>query len=128
MGAGPDVAREWIADPKIAKQVEEKLATYKLDGSVIIAEAIRDSSYKLEKIEALLASLETRRDRTLLRIAQYRNDFGAGLRRTSNQLIENKVVELPRAADKKKPGRPERIDGAVIELNGPANAKNDSAA
>jgi hypothetical protein len=33
MRAGPDVARDWISDPKIAKQVEAGLATYKLDGS-----------------------------------------------------------------------------------------------
>jgi hypothetical protein len=31
--AGPDIAREWISDPKAAKVVEGELATYKLDGS-----------------------------------------------------------------------------------------------
>ncbi len=46
MHAGPDV-------PEIAKQVETGLAIYKLDGSVIIVEAIKASSYELEGIEAL---------------------------------------------------------------------------
>jgi hypothetical protein len=32
MDAGPAVARDWISNPKIAKQVEEGLAAYKLDG------------------------------------------------------------------------------------------------
>ena len=45
------------------KKSRTGLATYKLDGSVIIAEAIKDSSYQLELIEDLLASLETRRDK-----------------------------------------------------------------
>ena len=47
--------------------------------------------------------METRRDKALLRIAQYRGELGAGvLRKASNQLIESKVVELPRAASKKR--------------------------
>ena len=126
--AGPDVARDWISDPKIAKKVEAELATYKLDGSVIIAEAIRKSTYELEPIETLLASLETRRDKTLIRIAQYRGELGAMLRKKSDQLIESKVVELPRAAIKKKMRRRERADGKVVELDSPANTKKDSAA
>ena len=40
--AGPDLAYEWISDPKVAKVVEDELAKYKLDGSVVIAGAIRD--------------------------------------------------------------------------------------
>jgi hypothetical protein len=41
MQAGPDVARHWISDPKVAETVEAALATYMLDGSIIIAEAIK---------------------------------------------------------------------------------------
>ena len=128
MGAGPDVARDWISDPKIAKKVETELATYKLDGSVIIAEAIRKSTYELEAIETLLASSETRRDKALIRIAQYRGELGAMLRKNNDQLIESKVVELPRAAIKKKMRRRERADSKVVELDSPANTKKDSAA
>jgi hypothetical protein len=128
MEAGPDVARDWISFPEIAKQVEAGLATYKLDGSIIIAEAIRKSSYELERIETLLASLEARRDKALIRIAQYRGELGAMLRRTSDRLIESKVVELPRAATKKKTPRRERADDKVVELDGPANTNKDSAA
>ena len=127
MQAGPDVAREWISHPEIAKKVETELATYKLDGSVIIAEAIRKSAYELEPIETLLASLETRRDRTLIRIAQYRAELGAILRKKGDQLIESKVVELPRAATRKTRRR-ERADGKVVELDSPASTKKDSAA
>ena len=124
MQAGPEIAREWISNPKIAKKVEAELATYKLDSSVIIAEAIRKSACELEPIETLLASMESRRDKTLLRISQYRAEFGAVLRTTSDHLIESKVVELPRAASKKKTRRREPADGNVVELGGAANAKN----
>jgi hypothetical protein len=122
MQAGPDVAREWT--PKIAKKVEAELATYKLDGSIIIADAIKTKSCDLEPIDALLVSLETRRDKALVRIAQYRGELGAVLRRTTDHLIESKVVELRRATSKKKARRREQADGNVVELGGAANSKD----
>ena len=128
MGAGPDVARDWISRPEIAKQVEAGLAGYGLDGSVIIAEAIRKSTYELEPIETLLASLETRRDKTLIRLAQYRGEFGALLRKASDRLIESKVVQLPQPANKKKMRRREPANGRIAEGDGAANTKKDSAA
>jgi hypothetical protein len=128
MNAGPDVARDWISDPKIAEQVEERLATYKLDGSVIIADAIKEKSFDLEPIDALLVSLETRRDRALVRIAQYRGELGAVLRRASDHLIESKVVQLPDASAKKKARRRQLASGKVVELDGPGTTKKDSAA
>jgi hypothetical protein len=128
MQAGEDVARDWISYPEIAKQVETGLATYKLDGSVIIAEAIRKSSYALEGIETLVASLETRRDKALLHIAHYRCELGAMLRKASDHLIESKVVELPRTVNKKRTRQRERTDGKVVELDGPAATKKDTAA
>jgi hypothetical protein len=128
MDAGPDVARDWISDPEIAKQVETGLATYKLDGSVIIAEAIKKSSYELERIETLLASLETRRDRALLRIAQYRGELGAVLRKASGRLIESEVVQLPHAATKKKTQRREPPNGKIVEFGAAAITNKKSAA
>jgi hypothetical protein len=47
--AGPDVARDWIFYPKMGKQVEAGLASYKLDSSVIIAEAIKAKAFELAR-------------------------------------------------------------------------------
>jgi hypothetical protein len=127
MEAGHDVARDWISDPKIAKQVEAGLATYKLDGSVIIADAIKKKSYDLEPIDVQLVSLEMRRDKALVRIAQYRGELGAVLRGATDRLIESKVVQLPRAATTKKTRRREPADGTVVELDGAATSQKDSA-
>ncbi len=91
--AGPDVARDWISDPKAAEAVEGELATYKLDGSVIIADAIRKASFDLQAIELLLASLEKRRDVVLHRIYDFRRDLSSVLRRTTDRLIESAVAE-----------------------------------
>ena len=127
MRAGPDVARDWISKPEVAKKVETGLATYKLDGAVIIAKAIKDLSYQLEVIESLLASLETRRDKALVRIAQYRGELGAALRKADHQLIESKVLELPRTAPEKKTQRRQRASGLVVELDGGYKKNKDSA-
>jgi hypothetical protein len=47
--AGPDVARDWIFYPKMGKQVEAGLASYKLDSSIIIAEAIKAKAFELAR-------------------------------------------------------------------------------
>jgi hypothetical protein len=73
-----EFVRDWISYPDIA--FEKGLAEYKLDGSVVIAEATRAASYELERIETSRASLEKRRDNALERIAHYRYELGAMLR------------------------------------------------
>ena len=128
MDAGPDIARDWISDPTIAKAVEHHLATYKLDSSIIIADAIKNKSRELEPIDALLLSLETRRDKTLVRIAQYRGELGMMLRQVTDRLTDSKVVELPRTTPTKKTRRRPAADGTVVELDGTANPKKNSAA
>jgi hypothetical protein len=128
MRAGPDVARDWISKPELAKKVETGLAAYKLDGSVIIAQAIKDSSYQLELIEDWLASLETRRDKALVRIAQYRGELGAVLRQATDRLIESEVVPLRQPATKKKMRRRAQAKSRIVELDAAAITKKDSAA
>jgi hypothetical protein len=114
--------------PRSPKRVETGLGAYKLDGSVIIAKAIQDSSYELELIENWLAALEIRRDKMLVRIAQYRSDLGAILRKATHQLIESTVVELPRTTGKQKTRPRQRASGQVVELDGAAKKNKDSAA
>ena len=99
---GPDIARDWISDSVIAKQVSSALAEYQLDGPVILADAIRQASYELEPIESMIVSLQARRDKALTRIAQYRGDFGALLRESSSRLIDGEVLELEHVANKKQ--------------------------
>jgi hypothetical protein len=99
------------------KQVEAGLATYKLDSSIIIAEAIKAKAFELAPIDAQIASLEVRRDRALARIAQYRGELGAVLRRTTERLIESNVVELEGRPVQKKTPRPQRAKNEVVEHN-----------
>jgi hypothetical protein len=72
--------------------------------------------------------LETRRDKALVRIAQYRGELGAVLRKASDRLIESKIVQLRQAATKRKPRRRETAKSQIVELAVAANTKKDSAA
>lgn len=67
-----------------------------------MADAIKRSSSDLEPTEAMIVSLEARRDKALARIAQYRSDLGAQLRASSDRLIESKVLELEHVTAKKQ--------------------------
>jgi hypothetical protein len=49
-----------------------------------------------------MASAEMRRDKALVCLAQYRGDFGAQLRDSSNRLVGEKVLQLENAASKQQ--------------------------
>jgi hypothetical protein len=54
------LAREWFIDPEAKKQVSGLLKNFQLDETAIEAEAIRTSAEDLERLDRLLASLESR--------------------------------------------------------------------
>src|SRR6516165_9639807 len=54
------------------KQVSETLSRFDLDESAIESEAIRRSSSDLELLDRMLTSLESRRDKALGCVAEYR--------------------------------------------------------
>jgi hypothetical protein len=67
------------------------------------------------------------------RIAQYRGELGAVLRRTTERLIEGKVVELEGRPVQKKIPRPRRaknevVEHKVVELGSIKNDKKQPAA
>jgi hypothetical protein len=49
-----------------------------------------------------MASAEARRNKALVCIVQYRGDFGALLRESSNRLVGEKVLQLENAASKQQ--------------------------
>jgi hypothetical protein len=97
------LAREWFSDPNAKKQIAGLLGEFNLDETAIEAEAFRKSADDLERIDHLMASAEARRDKALICIAQYRGDFGALLRESSDRLVDGKVLKLERAGSKRKP-------------------------
>ena len=66
------LAQSWFTDQEAKKQVSELLSQFELDESAIEAEAIRRSSSDLELLDRMLTSLESRRNKALGTVAEYR--------------------------------------------------------
>jgi hypothetical protein len=67
---------------------------------VIEAEAIRKSAADLELLDRLLASLESRRNRTLRCIGEYRSALAQQLKESSAQMLDGEVLALDAPSDK----------------------------
>src|SRR5262249_1820964 len=74
------LAQAWFTDQEAKKQVSEILARFDLEESAIEAEAIRRSSSELDLLDRMLTSLESRRDKALGCVAQYRASLAHQLR------------------------------------------------
>jgi hypothetical protein len=93
------LAQAWFTDQEAKKQVSEILARFDLDESAIEAEAIRRSSSDLELLDRMLTSLESRRNKALGCVAEYRVSLGQQLRESADRVIDGKgVLRLEDAA------------------------------
>ena len=99
-GEAEALAHSWFTDQEAKKQVSEILSRFDLDESAIEAEAIRRSSSDLELLDRMLTSLESRRDKALGCVAQYRASLAHQL--NSDRIIDGKgVLRLEDAASER---------------------------
>jgi len=93
------LAQAWFTDEAAKKHVSELLSRVELDESAIEAEAIRQSSSDLEVLDRMLTSLESRRNKALGCVAEYRASLAHQLRQSSDRIIDGKgVLRLEDAA------------------------------
>jgi hypothetical protein len=97
------LARGWFTDKEAHKQVLETLSRFELDETAIEAEAIRKSSSDLELLDRILNSLESRRDKALGRVAEYRASLAHQLRQSAERVIDGKDVLRLEDASSKRP-------------------------
>ena len=98
-GKAKALAHAWFTDQEAKKQVSEVLSRFDLDESAIEAEAIRKSSADLELLDRMLSSLESRRDKALGCVAEYRASLAHQLRESADRIIDGKgVLRLEDAA------------------------------
>jgi hypothetical protein len=96
------LAHAWFTDHEAKKQVSETLSGFQLDESAIEAEAIRRSCSDLESLDHMLASLESRRNKALGCVAEYRASLAHQLRESADRIIDGKdVLRLEHASSKK---------------------------
>src|SRR5215475_9686508 len=87
-----ELAHAWFTDKEAQKQVSETLTRFDLDESAIEAEAIRRSSSELELLDRMLTSLESRRNKALGCVAEYRASLAHQLRESADRIIDGKGV------------------------------------
>src|SRR5215475_3552781 len=98
------LAQAWFTDEEAKKQVSEILSRFDLDESAIEAEAIRKSSAELELLDRMLSSLESRRNKALGCVAEYRASLAHQLRESAERIIDGKgVLRLEDAASERSP-------------------------
>src|SRR5262249_53282812 len=110
------LTRLWFIDKEAKeakKEVSEILSEFDLDETAIEAEAIRRSSSHLELLDRMLTSLESRRNKALGCVAEYRASLAHQLRQSADRIIDGKgVLRLEDAASGATPapcqGRPNR--------------------
>src|SRR5262249_57574120 len=82
----------------------ELLSRFNLDESAIEAEAIRKSSSDVELLDRMLTSLESRRDKALGCVAQYRASLAHQLRESADRIIDGKdVLHLEHVSGERPP-------------------------
>jgi len=92
----------WFTDKEAKKEVSEILSKFELDESAIEAQAFRKLSSELELLDRMLTSLESRRDKALCCVAEYRVSLAHQLRESADRVIDGKgVLRLEGAASKR---------------------------
>ena len=86
------LAQSWFTDQEAKKEVSETLSRFDLDESAIEAEAIRRSSADLELLDRMLTSLESRRNKALGCVAEYRASLAHQLRESADRIIDGKGI------------------------------------
>jgi hypothetical protein len=86
------LAHAWFTDREAEKQVSQILNRFDLDESAIEAGAIRRSSSDLELLDRMLTSLESRRNKALRCVAEYRTSLAHQLRESADRIIGGKDV------------------------------------
>ena len=93
------LAHAWFTDKAAKKEILDILDRFGLDEFAIEAEAIRALSSDLELLDRMLTSLETRRDKALGCVAEYRASLAHQLRQSADRVIDGKgVLRLEDAA------------------------------
>ena len=96
------IAQAWFTDQKVRKTVSELLRQFQLDESAIEAQAIRTSAADLEQVDRMLTSLESRREKALRCIGEYRDSFARQLRESADRIIDGRdILQLDHASGKR---------------------------
>ena len=96
------LAIKWFSNQQAKNEVSAIFRRFRLDEFAIVAQATKDSLSDLELLDRMLASLESRRDKALRCIADYRDSFAKQIRQSSDRILEGSdVLRLEHAPGQK---------------------------
>ena len=95
-GAREELALDWSANRDAQRKIRTFLKRFNLDDHAIEAEAIELSMPTLEKLEAMMSSLQRGRDRAFLALHYYRASYAAILRKTINEITDEEAGNVRR--------------------------------
>ena len=94
------LAQQWFTTKKAREEVGELLIRFNLDESAIEAEAIKSLGAELERLDRMLTSLQSRRNRAIRGLREYRESVAERARDVSRRVIEeDKVPQLEDSED-----------------------------
>jgi hypothetical protein len=86
------ITNDWFSRPEARKEVLQLLRQFHLNEWAIEAEAIRISFSEIEMLDRMITLVESRRNKALRSIAEYRDGFAKRVREVSNRVIEGDPV------------------------------------
>ncbi len=96
------LARESFSSQQAKDKVSAIFRRFHLDDFAVVAQATKDSLSDLESLDRMLASLESRRDKALRCIADYRDSLAKQIRQSSDRILEGSdVLRLEHAPSQK---------------------------
>jgi hypothetical protein len=95
------LAEAWFTDTAAKERVAELLRASQLDESAVEAEAIRRLAADLERLDRMIASAESRRNKALRSIAEYRGGLAQLLREAGDRIIDSKTLALEGPSSKR---------------------------
>jgi len=90
-----DLAKDWFDDEKSRKQISELLGGLEIDDLEIETSVLDNLSEEIAAIDRKITAAESRRDKTLRCIAEYRQSLAVVIKRTTDAIIEGEVVDRP---------------------------------
>ena len=93
------LANRWFSSESVRQKVSRILRKSQQDEFAIEARAIQESFTEIEWIEKMLTALESRRDKALRRIAEYRQIFADRVRASADRIVDAEPSPLPRLED-----------------------------
>jgi hypothetical protein len=89
-----NLAQRWFTDPRARKEVAEILRKVRLDEFAVEAEGVRLSLSDLELVDRMMSAFESRRNKALRNIEDYRVGFAKQVRDGSDRVLKGKVPAL----------------------------------